>query len=83
MDKSLTEIKKKPESNFLNANLRYEWSIELFDALAFMHSKDVAKIIDNSFIIFIFDQLKLNKLSNQFALCYKNCNQVIKMSILL
>ena len=36
-----------------------------------------------SFIIFIFDQLKLNKLNNQFALCYKNCNQVIKMSILL
>ena len=42
MDKSLTKIKKKPESNFLNANLRYEWSIELFDALTFMHGKDVS-----------------------------------------
>ena len=42
MDKSLTKIKKKPESNFLNANLRYEWSIELFDALSFMHSKGVS-----------------------------------------
>ena len=42
MDKSLTKIRNEPESNFLNANLRYEWSIELFDALAFMHSKDVS-----------------------------------------
>jgi serine/threonine protein kinase len=41
LDKSLTKIRNEPESNFLNANLRYEWSIELFDALAFMHSKGV------------------------------------------
>ena len=41
MDKSLKKIRIKPESNFLNANLRYEWSIELFDALSFMHSKGV------------------------------------------
>ncbi len=42
MDKSLTKVKKEPKSNFLNANLRYEWSIELFDALSFMHSKGVS-----------------------------------------
>ena len=42
LDKNLKKIRNKPESNFLNANLRYEWSIELFDALSFMHSKGVS-----------------------------------------
>jgi serine/threonine protein kinase len=27
--------------NFLNANLRLEWAIEFFDALAFIHSKQI------------------------------------------
>ena len=37
----LSSFKKDSAANFLNANIRLEWSIELFDALAFMHEKNV------------------------------------------
>jgi serine/threonine protein kinase len=38
----LNKFERNPSENFLNANIRLEWSIELFDALAFMHERKVA-----------------------------------------
>jgi serine/threonine protein kinase len=65
LDKSLTKIKKKPESNFLNANLRYEWSIELFDALTFMHEKGVSHRDLKPCNIYLFKNKRKN---NQISL---------------
>ncbi len=65
MDKKLKKIKKEPETNYLNANLRYEWSIELFDALEFMHSKDVTHRDLKPCNIYLF---KNGKKNDQFSL---------------
>ena len=41
LEQQLKSFKKEPKSNFLNANLRLEWSIELFDGLSYIHSKQI------------------------------------------
>jgi len=41
LEKLINSFRNGTRENFLNANLRLEWSIELFDALAFIHSKQI------------------------------------------
>ena len=60
----LNKFERNPSENFLNANTRLEWSIELFDALAFMHERTVAHCDLKPKNVFLFtNKRKENQIS--------------------
>ena len=54
-------FERDPKENFLNANIRLEWSIELFDALAFMHTRAVVHRDLKPKNIFLFKNKRKNE----------------------
>ena len=56
--------KKEYQENLLNANMRFKWSKELFEGLAYLHSENVThRDLTPSNVYLFWNKLKNNQLS--------------------
>lgn len=81
----MSSFERDLTKNFLNANLRLEWSIELFDALSFIHEKNVAhRDLKPKNIFLIRNSFKQNQISlkiGDFGLSKEKTNSNFKSQV--